>query len=58
MVGAGQLLKKYLGLLCAHVADVLPLADSVAATAATRHFPAVAAIISKDVTGERTTARV
>ena len=48
--GAGALLRKYLTLLCAHVAEVLPRAASLAALSS-KHFVAVSKVISKDVTG-------
>ena len=51
LVGAGQLLKKYVGLLCAHVADILPLAASLAAYTS-KHFVVVSAIVSRDVAGK------
>ena len=50
LVGAGSLLRKYLNLLCAHVADVLPVAASLA-TPSGKHFATVAKIVSADVSG-------
>ena len=38
-------------LLCAHVADVLPIAASLA-TCSEKHFTLIAQIIAKDVSGE------
>ena len=44
-------MRKYLTLLCAHVADVLPLAASLAAYSS-KHFALVAKIVLKDVSGK------
>ena len=49
-MGASTLLRKYLMLLCAHVADVLPIAASLA-TCSEKHFALIAQIIAKDVSG-------
>ena len=43
-------MRKYLTLLCAHVAEVLPRAASLAALS-NQHFVVVASIIAKDITG-------
>ena len=50
LVGASVLLRKFLTLLCAHVADVLPVAASLA-SCSHQHFVAVSRIIVKDVCG-------
>ena len=50
--GAGALLRKYMTLLCAHVAEVLPRAASLAALS-NKHFAAVAKVITNDVTGKQ-----
>ena len=51
LIGASSLLRKYLMLLCAHVADVLPIAASLA-TCSEKHFTLIAQIIAKDVSGK------
>lgn len=48
--GAMRLLELYTGLLCSHVADILPLACSLAGYSV-QHFIAVSNIIKSDVTG-------
>lgn len=46
-----RLLELYTELVCSHVADVLPLAASLAGYGP-QHFVGVAKIINEDVTGE------
>nr|XP_032812660.1 E3 ubiquitin-protein ligase HERC2 isoform X4 [Petromyzon marinus] len=48
--GAGSLLKKYIVLLCSHVADVLPVATSVAHSSS-RHFAEVSYVLESDLCG-------
>ncbi|KAL5011340.1 hypothetical protein ScPMuIL_009891 [Solemya velum] len=48
--GAGSLLRKYLSVLCNHVANILPVAASLAGISS-RHFSLVSKIITRDVTG-------
>ena len=48
--GAMRLLDLYTGLLCSHVADILPLACSLAGYSP-QHFLSVSNIIKADVTG-------
>lgn len=50
MRGAASVLRKYCGLLCGHVNNVLSSAVSVVSIGS-RHFCPVSQIISKDVTG-------
>ena len=44
-------MKKYVSLLCSHIADVLPVAASLA-TYGGKHFSVIAKIVSKDVSGK------
>ena len=48
--GAMRLLELYTGLLCSHVADILPLACSLAGYSP-QHFLSVSNIVKADVTG-------
>ncbi|XP_021378315.1 E3 ubiquitin-protein ligase HERC2-like isoform X2 [Mizuhopecten yessoensis] len=48
--GTGQLLRKYVSLLCNHVSDVLQVAVSLSHTSP-KHFSVVSKVIRKDVTG-------
>lgn len=48
--GVVRLLELYTELVCSHVADILPLACSLAGYSP-QHFTAVANIIKSDVTG-------
>ncbi|KAI8508669.1 E3 ubiquitin-protein ligase herc2, partial [Branchiostoma belcheri] len=48
LLGAGSLLRKYVALLCIHVADVLPVAASLAAISA-KHFAVVSSVLSADL---------
>lgn len=57
LVAAGSLLKKYLTLLCAHVADVLPIAASLAAYSSS-HFCLVAKLITRDVSGKHNQSKL
>ena len=50
LLGAGSLLRKYMTLLSAHVADILPIAASLAFHSS-KHFALVAKIIARDVSG-------
>ena len=50
LLGAGSLLRKYMTLLCAHVADIIPIAASLASYSS-KHFALVARIITRDVSG-------
>ena len=50
LLGAGALLRKYINIVCSHVADVLPKAASFA-EGGSRQFVLAAHIISKDITG-------
>ncbi|CAH1268468.1 HERC2 [Branchiostoma lanceolatum] len=50
LLGAGSLLRKYVSLLCIHVADVLPVAASLAAISA-KHFAVVSSVLSADLSG-------
>nr|XP_022328228.1 E3 ubiquitin-protein ligase HERC2-like isoform X2 [Crassostrea virginica] len=49
-LGAGSLLRKYMLLLCNHVALILPQATSLACTSS-KHFSVVSQVLHKDVTG-------
>ena len=49
--GAGSLLRKFVGMLCKHVADIVPLGASLAAKSS-HHFSLVSKILSSDVTGK------
>ena len=50
-LGAGSLLRKYMLLLCNHVALILPKATSLACTSS-KHFSVVSQVLHKDVTGQ------
>ncbi|XP_052278368.1 E3 ubiquitin-protein ligase HERC2-like [Dreissena polymorpha] len=50
LLGCGSLLRKYIGLLCNHVTDILPLGSSLASNSG-KHFSLVSRIITSDVTG-------